>query len=48
MARSAFEDKEIQEKLEEILNLKGKLDWSKIKASDVMKSARLRNLFKAF
>jgi hypothetical protein len=48
MARSAFEDKEMQEKLEEILNLKGKLDWSKIKASDVMKSARLRNLFKAF
>ena len=48
MARSAFEDKEMQEKLEEILNLKGKLDWSKIKASDVMKSARLRNLFKPF
>ena len=48
MVRSAFEDKEMQEKLEEMLNPSEKIDWSQLKASDVMKSARLRNLFKAF
>lgn len=48
MVRSAFEDKEMQEKLEEMLNLSEKINWSQLKASDVMKSARLRNLFKPF
>ena len=48
MVRSAFEDKEMQEKLEEMLNPSEKINWSQLKASDVMKSARLRNLFKPF
>ncbi|MBQ3643806.1 MAG: hypothetical protein II961_04335 [Candidatus Riflebacteria bacterium] len=48
MVRSAFDDKEMQEKLEEILKPSEKINWSQLKASDVLKSARLRTLFKAF
>ena len=48
MVRSAFEDKEMQSKLEEMINPSEKINWSQLKASDVLKSARLRTLFKAF
>ena len=48
MVRSAFDDKELQGKLEELLNSGEKINWSQLKASDVLKSARLRTLFKAF
>jgi hypothetical protein len=48
LLRSAFNDKELQEQLQQALMPGEKIDWVKIKANDIMKSAKLRNLFKSF
>ena len=51
--KSAFEQEaaqnvELQEQLQQALMPGEKIDWVKIKANDIMKSAKLRNLFKSF
>ncbi len=46
MTRAAFSEPDFQEQINKIVN--SPIDWSQLKAADVIKSAKLRRLYKAF
>ena len=48
MVRTAFTEPDIQDGLNKMINSDKPLDWAHLKAVDVIKSAKLRRLFKPF
>ncbi len=48
MTRTAFNEPDIQKELDKMINSEKPIDWPHLKAVDVIKSAKLRRLFKPF
>ena len=48
MTRMAFGEPEIQKEMEKMINTNEPIDWAHLKAVDVIKSAKLRRLYKTF
>ncbi len=48
MTRMAFSEPDIQKELEKMINTNESIDWAHLKAVDVIKSAKLRRLYKPF
>ncbi len=48
MVRTSFSEPDIQKELEKMINTNEPIDWAHLKAVDVIKSAKLRRLYKPF